>query len=71
MKSVEMRNVTILSLLLQTDRKNLWEAMKKDPVLVLLYMSAEIDNVKEIKKYTSGNLVSLPEQSKWEDRVLV
>lgn len=49
MKLVEIRNETILSLQLQTDRKNLLDAMKTDSSPVLLYMSAEIDNMKELK----------------------
>lgn len=42
-------SVVALSLPLKTDKQNLWDAMKADPGLMLLYMNAQFGNMEEVK----------------------
>lgn len=48
-KLVEIMSVVALSLPLKTDKQNLWDAMKADPGLMLLYMNAQFGNMEEVK----------------------
>lgn len=48
-KLVEIMSVIALSLPLKTDRQNLWDTMKADPGLMLLYMNAQFGNMEEDK----------------------